>query len=74
MTLKRRRHKRLSCPIPGCRNTRQAEHLMCSACWYTVPHPTRSRVWREFKKRPGSQEHRAAIDEALVAAGGRPVD
>lgn len=34
-TLPRRRRQR--CPVPGCTQTRQTEHLMCWTHWQQVP-------------------------------------
>jgi hypothetical protein len=46
----------LCCPVPGCENARNEGHLMCCACWWSVPKPVRERVWRAWEGAEGQAE------------------
>lgn len=54
------------CPAPGCEVPVSYDMLTCRSHWYSIPKPIRDRVWRAYKgPGPGSEEHTAAIDEAI---------
>jgi hypothetical protein len=63
-----------TCAVPGCREPRKGDQVMCAPHWYRVPRPVRLRLWEEYRKEPGSSAHRAAIHDAIasVADGGAP--
>lgn len=51
------------CPI--CRERIPAGRIFCKSHWLRVPKPLRGRIWELYRKAPGSQEHRAAVFEAI---------
>jgi len=56
------------CPVTGCPRRKRMGHVMCARHWFTVPHSVRDRVWAEYKKKPGSPRHQAAVRAAIRAA------
>ncbi len=57
------------CPGPGCAKEVDSSMLMCPACWYQVPKPIRTAVWRAWRRGAGAgtQAHRAAMSAAITA-------
>jgi hypothetical protein len=57
------------CPGPECTQQVDSSMLMCSSCWYRVPKPIRTAVWRTWKRGAGSgtPAHRAAMTAAIAA-------
>lgn len=53
------------CPIPGCDWVKAPDELLCRNHWRMVPRALRDAVWREFRRRRGSQEHLAACRAAI---------
>jgi hypothetical protein len=57
------------CPGPGCTHQVDSSVLMCPGCWYQVPKPIRTAVWRAWRRGAGSgtPAHRAAMTAAIAA-------
>jgi hypothetical protein len=56
-----------SCPVPGCENTRNSNHMMCRSCWSRVSKETQSAVykaWRRYSGAAGRGAEPAAFREA----------
>lgn len=53
------------CPIDGCKTLRGDHHVMCRPHWYMASAESRDLVWREYRKRKGSEAHRAAVFAAI---------
>jgi hypothetical protein len=60
------------CPVPGCGATAKSGHLMCRACWFTVPPYIRAsvnRTWRAFSRGGfGLKQKREDYDRACQGA------
>lgn len=53
----------------GCQKRGRSLHgMLCRQCWDAMPQAVRNRVWRLFREARGSEEHRAAVQEAIAAA------
>lgn len=61
----KRKTPSVPCPIRGCRRKKRPVDVMCAQHWYTLPSELRDRVWSEYRRHPGSDEHRAAVAEAI---------
>ena len=57
------------CPGPGCAKEVDSSMLMCPGCWYQVPKPIRTAVWRAWRRGAGAgtPAHRAAMSAAITA-------
>lgn len=55
------------CPVPGCRRTMGATHILCATHWYQVPKVERDRIWKLYRESPGSVAHRRAVLNAIAA-------
>lgn len=53
------------CPVQGCTRLRKQQQVMCRQHWYKVPKELRTRVWALFTYKRASDEHRAAVLEAI---------
>lgn len=42
-------------------------HLVCKKCWNKVPKQLQTKLWTEYKKAPGSDEHMAAASACYRA-------
>ena len=63
------------CPGPGLVHASLLvadDMLACSRHWYQVPADIRARVWREYRREPGSKAHMAAIIDAVNAMSELP--
>lgn len=49
--------------------------LACRAHWFSLPRGLRNRIWAAWKngEGAGSDEHTAAVQEAMVLLGAEPV-
>lgn len=59
--------RQFTCPIPQCVEKKTADQVLCRTHWFRVPPETRRKVWREFRKERGGEDHLAAIAEAIKA-------
>jgi hypothetical protein len=56
------------CPITGCPIQVAAAHVMCVKHWRLVSAPIRDAVWREYRLKPGSPGHLAAVKLSIESA------
>lgn len=60
------------CPGNGCGKAIGAEMVACKSCWFKVPKPLRDRIWALYRREQGSDEHRAAVFEAVQLLARQP--
>lgn len=53
------------CGINRCKETKESWHLCCQKHWALLPETMRDRIWKEYKKRKGSEEHRQACFDCV---------
>ncbi len=53
------------CPIRGCREWRNSSEIMCRRHWYMVPEGMRAKIWKLYRRCPGSKVHRTAVFAAI---------
>lgn len=54
-----------TCHNPLCDNTCAPKMLACKVCWYRLPLPLRSRIWRTYKT--GQEETKRVTPEYIEA-------
>ena len=59
---------RYKCLVRTCEHNRQDGQIFCRSHWYSLPAELRARIWRLFREKRGSQEHREAVFEAIRLA------
>ncbi len=55
------------CPVNGCWHDRDPAHVMCRACWFTVPKTLRDDVWRTYRAFGAWADESVEAREAAIA-------
>lgn len=57
--------RKVNCPVKNCHALRWPNEVLCKTHWWMVPKDLRDKIWRLFHQARGSQEHIAAIRQAI---------
>ena len=60
-----------ACPAKDCNNRIADEMVACTPHWYALPAELRTRILRLYRRKPGTELHRAAVLEAVRLLHGR---
>lgn len=55
----------MKCRVDGCRANHGDDQVCCRGHWFALPKAVRDEIWNLYRERPGSDEHREAVFNAI---------